>query len=328
MKIVCEHCSARYQIKDDKVKDKAFKIRCKRCQHVIVVDPAANRQVAPEEPQAQPTGSASENLLWYAAINDTQAGPFHSKQLEAKFKQGQLDQESFVWREGMNDWLPVKEISELAFLLAQPSRHGASQPRRVRQEQTTPAALSTPQPEADHAQSVSPFVGMAKSQEPKSGERGRTMERTSLNASAPAAAPSATPMSHANGESLFSSADPSAASQRSRAESTQEDGQSLKNQRNENSVLFSLDQLGASEAELQIHNPSRNERSGLIDLASLTKEGASPLSMSTALPAQRTVIPRRVSPIKLATLSILGAGTVLAAGLYLYQKLQTTKVSE
>ena len=37
MKIVCEACQAKYSIADDKVRGKVFKIRCKKCSHVIVV---------------------------------------------------------------------------------------------------------------------------------------------------------------------------------------------------------------------------------------------------------------------------------------------------
>ena len=37
MKIVCEACQAKYSIADEKVRGKVFKIRCKKCSHVIVV---------------------------------------------------------------------------------------------------------------------------------------------------------------------------------------------------------------------------------------------------------------------------------------------------
>ena len=37
MKIVCENCAAKYSIADEKVKGKAFKIRCKKCGESIVV---------------------------------------------------------------------------------------------------------------------------------------------------------------------------------------------------------------------------------------------------------------------------------------------------
>src|SRR5580693_608771 len=37
MKIVCDSCGTKYSIADEKVRGKVFKIRCKKCSHIIVV---------------------------------------------------------------------------------------------------------------------------------------------------------------------------------------------------------------------------------------------------------------------------------------------------
>ena len=37
MKIVCDNCSTKYSIADEKVRGKVFKIKCKKCSHIIVV---------------------------------------------------------------------------------------------------------------------------------------------------------------------------------------------------------------------------------------------------------------------------------------------------
>ncbi len=37
MRILCDHCSTRYSIADEKVRGKLVKIRCKKCQHTILV---------------------------------------------------------------------------------------------------------------------------------------------------------------------------------------------------------------------------------------------------------------------------------------------------
>ena len=44
MKIVCDNCSTKYSIADEKVRGKVFKIKCKKCSHIIVV----KGDVAPE----------------------------------------------------------------------------------------------------------------------------------------------------------------------------------------------------------------------------------------------------------------------------------------
>lgn len=38
MRIVCDSCGAKYSIPDDRVGNKPFKIRCKKCAHTIIVD--------------------------------------------------------------------------------------------------------------------------------------------------------------------------------------------------------------------------------------------------------------------------------------------------
>ena len=53
MKIVCDACSAKYSIADDKVKGKVFKIRCKKCSNIIVVRGTAGAAGAEEAPPDQ-----------------------------------------------------------------------------------------------------------------------------------------------------------------------------------------------------------------------------------------------------------------------------------
>src|SRR5258706_2313834 len=52
MKIVCDSCSTKYSIADEKVKGKVFKIRCKKCSHIIVVKGGAEAQAAEGKPAA------------------------------------------------------------------------------------------------------------------------------------------------------------------------------------------------------------------------------------------------------------------------------------
>ena len=56
MQAQCTECSTRFQLDDSKVPDHAFKVRCPRCQHVVVLpgpDPAAAGAEAPA-PNASP----------------------------------------------------------------------------------------------------------------------------------------------------------------------------------------------------------------------------------------------------------------------------------
>ncbi|HEY5452899.1 MAG TPA: zinc-ribbon domain-containing protein, partial [Polyangia bacterium] len=52
MKIICDSCGTKYSISDDKVRGKVFKIRCKKCSHIIVVRGGESQDEASAAPAA------------------------------------------------------------------------------------------------------------------------------------------------------------------------------------------------------------------------------------------------------------------------------------
>lgn len=51
---------------------------------------------------------------WYHARGGRQQGPFGLEQMRALVRGGQLAPEDLVWRQGLPDWLPLREVPELA----------------------------------------------------------------------------------------------------------------------------------------------------------------------------------------------------------------------
>ena len=135
MKIVCDACSAKYSIADEKVKGKVFKIRCKKCSNIIVV--RGNAGAAAEEPapagqfdqketrvydyggdqggEAPPGG---DDAVWHVVIDQEQVGPITVAEVSQKFAAGEIDAESYIWREGFADWLPLAQVPDFAALAA------------------------------------------------------------------------------------------------------------------------------------------------------------------------------------------------------------------
>jgi predicted Zn finger-like uncharacterized protein len=73
MKIVCDACQAKYSIADEKVQGKAFKIRCKKCNHIIVVRSGGERAAsAAAEPKPAPVEAQG---TWYVVVEGEQVGP-------------------------------------------------------------------------------------------------------------------------------------------------------------------------------------------------------------------------------------------------------------
>jgi predicted Zn finger-like uncharacterized protein len=108
MKIVCESCQAKYSIADEKVTGKVFKIRCKRCGEVIVV---RGDQEPPGE-EATRVYDYAQDAVWHAVINGDQQGPFAPQQLGEMLTAGTLDWDAYVWCEGFDNWLPMRDVPD------------------------------------------------------------------------------------------------------------------------------------------------------------------------------------------------------------------------
>src|SRR5262245_52693152 len=113
MKIVCDNCATKYSIADEKVKGKVFKIRCKKCSHIIVVrggegaaaghepakaedgfpgdDPATVAQRSPSLPTAG--GGGTGEAVWHLVIDREQIGPLTPEEVRAKFAAKEIDVE-------------------------------------------------------------------------------------------------------------------------------------------------------------------------------------------------------------------------------------------
>lgn len=148
MKFLCRNCKAKYQIADEKVAGRTLRMTCQQCgEQIAVRGPGARASVASRplsqslsSPSVAPASSAlgvdfqrqvsahtqdaATNRAqdeWHVAINDVPVGPMRRDELARKIAAGAVHRESLAWREGMDDWLPVKHIPEL-FSLIEPAQ--------------------------------------------------------------------------------------------------------------------------------------------------------------------------------------------------------------
>ncbi len=54
-----------------------------------------------------------KEVSFYLVINGSQAGPYRVVQIEELVKNKEVDKNTLAWKEGMSDWLPSGDISEL-----------------------------------------------------------------------------------------------------------------------------------------------------------------------------------------------------------------------
>jgi predicted Zn finger-like uncharacterized protein len=132
MKIICDSCSTKYSIADDKVRGKVFKIKCKKCGHIIVVRGAAGAEAAQpsyneketkvfdydESKQAAAAFGAADagEAVWHLVIDQEQVGPMTVAEVQERYQRGEIDGETYAWREGFGDWLRLIEVEDFAHL--------------------------------------------------------------------------------------------------------------------------------------------------------------------------------------------------------------------
>ncbi len=106
MKIACGSCAAKYTVSDDKIQGKAVKVKCRKCDAVIVVSP--NGEVTTQGG----TPLASE-ARYTVSVTDADQRSLTVKEIVAAYNDAVIDAETFVWTDGMGDWAALKDVDVL-----------------------------------------------------------------------------------------------------------------------------------------------------------------------------------------------------------------------
>ncbi|MSP71370.1 MAG: DUF4339 domain-containing protein [Myxococcales bacterium] len=292
MRIVCESCGAKYQISDDKVRNKVFKIRCKKCPHTIVVRPKSEGEAGEEvtrvvsAPIAEALASGESgggDAVWYVVVNREQMGPFAPFEVERRYRAGEIDADTFTWAEGMADWIRLAQVTEFSHLF--------------------PVASAPPGNAAPKAAPKAARGGMFPSDEGDDDVMVSSHEPPTSS------------------EQLFNDGD-------DRSANARVDSQKLRGQRNENSVLFSLDSLAMSAGAPRVSNTGGTDGSGLIDISGLMGGNRSgglvadgfggPMGLSPSAPSALgsqplpSLVMRRKSPIPM--IAAISVGVIVLVG--------------
>jgi predicted Zn finger-like uncharacterized protein len=312
MKIVCEACQAKYSISDDKVRGKVFKIRCKKCSHVIVVrgtDEAALASVG-----AAPAAAPAEAPAWHVVINGEQVGPLDEADVRGRLERGEISGDTFIWKEGMGDWVKASSVAELAG-----SADGANGMRASVSSASDDLFNVPPVDHRDSGEAVEPdpFAAAPTTISPAAGAQDLFGAPTGYAASPGTAADEARPASR-TGRS-FTPVEAPAADGGGFARASAGNGSpsvgggpvvsNLTGQRHENSVLFSLSNLEAlakpapapAAKPAAVSSSVNTEGSGLIDIramaASTLGRGAGEGGGASGMPDLPTFGAPQFSPV-------------------------------
>ncbi len=321
MKIVCDACGAKYSIADEKVAGKVFKIRCKKCSNIIVVRGNSGEEAAAAAPPAQEQQPNKETKVfdyqgydspqdamaaadegeWHLVIDQEQVGPMTADEVRLRFASGEVDSESYIWKEGFADWEHIPDVPEFADLAGIPAEAALADDGNM-------FGISDPLGDAT-SEAPAPAAMAAVSNDLFGDDAGGGAD---LFGGAAAA-----------GSDLFGGGAPVGDHTGEIAMSKEAEAQ-LKGQRNENSVLFSLGNLAALASDTPksvaptasssggISNTGGSEGSGLIDIRSMAsvyladKGGASaamPAGSTDDLPVFSQSAFESASPVLLPTQS-------------------------
>jgi predicted Zn finger-like uncharacterized protein len=292
MKIVCDACQAKYSISDDKVQGKVFKIRCKKCSNIIVVRGGANAAEPAPAPAAEKDtrvydygyeggAPAGDESVWHVVINQDQVGPMTAAEVQQRFAAGEIDAETYAWREGFTDWLPLSQVDAFASF-AQGGGESAAAAAGGGAAGADPASLFGTTGIGDDAGTMRSdpgdlFAAASGGNRRAEDDGGDLFGKPSTNSRQPAAGGA-------------SAADAAAAAAK------------LRGERNENSVLFSLGNLAqlASDKPASITAPpsqsghatgaAGGEGSGLIDIRSMANAYLGGSGGGAAKPATSSAI--------------------------------------
>ena len=159
MNVTCTGCPAKYSVPDEKVRGKKVRITCKHCGTNIVVDGSAlgaSQSVLPStEPAAAPTAVAAPapataaatattagraaatpvaqsaakpaaaapalaaESTWLVGFVDDRQEQHTTSEVVDLYAAGKIDDETLVWKDGMDDWLSPFDVPEIGAVLKQ-----------------------------------------------------------------------------------------------------------------------------------------------------------------------------------------------------------------
>ncbi len=181
MNFACPSCQRRYTVPDEKVRGKSVKVKCKACGATITIEGPRDAPAPPpptpnlsEDFEDRTVAFRSEEILklreqdallakapkaartsdapiWFVMVGDAQQGPLDVAGLRSRKVAGDVTADSFVWKDGMEEWKAAKDVAELGdlFPVESPPAVEVAPEFSAVAEEPPPPAVEAPAPEAE-----------------------------------------------------------------------------------------------------------------------------------------------------------------------------------
>jgi predicted Zn finger-like uncharacterized protein len=264
MKITCQSCQSKYTIADDKVLGKVVKIKCKKCAATIFVNGSDGSTSVGSDTDNEPLSRYRAEKVpedWTVNVAEGQQKTMTDDQVVVAFQAGTINAETFLWKDGMPDWVPLRDAGEL-FRSCTASTATAA---------PSTAAKRGPAPQAfgEHAASLA---------QSSYQDAGAAATSNGFSVGFPQAAAARRGGGRAAGVDLFGGVAQAGGeadvvtSAPAKIPQAHEAPQKATGARNENSVLFSLSAMTSKSSSEPPPRQHGDEASGLIDIRQLSAQ--------------------------------------------------------
>lgn len=134
MKITCDSCQSKYTVSDEKVQGKTVKIKCKKCGATILVG-AGGATTSSAGGAVGDAGSsnagAADGITYLVNVAEGDQRTMTIGDVVSAYNSSVINAETYVWTDGMGDWLPLGQVDVIVAAL----------------NSEAPAAAPAPEPE-------------------------------------------------------------------------------------------------------------------------------------------------------------------------------------
>ena len=72
-----------------------------------------------------PLPPGAEQRIWFLFMNNAQYGPFSVSEVHLMVEAGRVNENTYLWKKGMTDWVPAAELGELGLKLGKPAKRSS-----------------------------------------------------------------------------------------------------------------------------------------------------------------------------------------------------------
>lgn len=100
-------------------------------EHLFAPEASKNARTDEEDEASESTTNKSAARVWHYAVGDEQCGPTTLLELRGLISGNQLMLDDLVWKDGMDDWLPIREVPELRSIAQKSNSSAGSNGRPI-----------------------------------------------------------------------------------------------------------------------------------------------------------------------------------------------------